>query len=409
MGNDGRAEASAAEDRRGRARKSPYARQQASLAARTHRWVGLTLGLVLVVCGLTGAYLAFYLEIEHAAIAPLRSSASVQPESFEAVYRALIQVGSPERGQWSIELPYDGRGGVITSRFQERGNPNRMVSVDPVTLAVVRDVYWGSSVSTWIYELHYRLLMGSAGGTVMGLIGVCLLAMLVAGIVLWWRSGRTLRSRLSFDRKGTRARKIFDIHRLLGLAGSVLLIVSVATATAINLPGQVRPVLTAFSPIVPLQAPRSGAAAGRARITVDEAIARARSHMPHADVRWVQVPNSESAPYAVRFWQPGEPSRRFPRSYVWLDQYDGRVLAVRDAREDTASDRILAWFYPLHSGEAFGLIGRIVVAVLGFTPAILFVTGFLRWRSKTAGLRAARRRRAAAHVSASANTSMENT
>ena len=367
-------------------------RRQNSLAARIHRWVGLTIGLILAVIGLTGSYLAFYPEIETAAIAPLRSSAGAQPESYEGVYQAFTRIGSPEKGRWNIELPPDG--GVITARFGERGNSIRMVSLDPVTLDTVRDVYWGQSVSTWIYDLHYQLLMGRPGATVLGLMGLAILAMLGAGLVLWWRSGRTARSRLKFDNKGNGERKLYDFHRLLGLGTAVLLIVSVATATAMSLPKQFRPLLTTFSPMVPLPNPQSGEAAARERIPVDRAIALVRAARPDADVRWVQVPNGGTTPYLVRIWQTGEPSFRFPKSRVWLDQYDGRILAIHNGPQGTATDRILDWLYPLHAGHAFGLPGRIVVALLGLAPALLFVTGLIRWRRKSARLAAARRRAA---------------
>lgn len=370
-------------------RRSAAARQN-SLAARIHRWVGLTIGLILAISGLTGSYLAFYPEIERAAISPLRSSAGAQPESYEAVYQAFTAVGSPQRGRWNIEIPPEG--GVITARFSERGSPNRMVSLDPVSLEVVRDVHWGSTVSTWIYELHYRLLMGRSGATVMGVLGLAVLAMIFAGIVLWWRSGRTARSRLKYDRKGTGERKLYDFHRLLGVGSAVLLVVSVATATAINLPDQFRPLLTAFSPMERLPDPQSDEANGRTRISIDRAMAIARAQLPNTDIRWVQVPNSETAPYLIRFWQKGEPSFRFPKSYFWLDQYDGSVLAVRHGPQGTATNRILDWLYPLHSGQAFGTFGRFVVALLGVVPAILFVTGLIRWRRKSARLAAAARR-----------------
>lgn len=363
-----------------------------SITARLHRWLGFSLGAVLVICGLTGSYLAFYMEIERAVIPELRISAGAQPSSYEDVYQALTKVGSPEKGAWNIELPEDG--GVITSRYSGGGNGQNMVSLDPVTLEVVRDVTWGSTVSTWVYELHYRLLMGRSGAVVMGLIGIGLLVMLVAGTILWWRSGRTARSRLKFDLKGNGQRKLFDTHRLLGLGSLLLLLITIGTATAMSLPKQVRPVLELFSPIVRSPDPESGAAQGRARIPVDQAIAIAATRIPQGEVRWVRVPNKPEGVYAVRFWQPGEPSNRFPKSYVWVDQYDGQVLAIRNGPQDTASDRILTWFYPLHSGEAFGLLGRSVVALLGLVPAILFITGLLRWRSKNARLKAHRRRTA---------------
>ena len=375
-----------------RLKRAEVARREHSFAARLHRWIGMTIGLILAISGITGSYLAFYPEVERAAFAPLRQSAGAQPASYEAVFQAFYAAGSPERGRWNIELPPEG--GVITARYSERPNPNRMVSLDPVSLTVVRDVNWGSTFSTWVYELHYRLLLGRSGSSVMGAISVATMILVVAGPVLWWRSGRTARSRLKYNRTGTGERKLYDFHRLLGLGSAGLLLVTVTTAAAMTLPDLVRPVLTAFSPMEEMPDPVSGEANGRPRISVDNAIETVRKSFPKADVRWVQVPGPGTDPYTVRIWQPGEPSFRFPKSYVWIDQYDGRILDVHHGPQGTATDRILDWLYPLHSGQAFGTGGRLVIALLGLVPAILFVSGLIRWRRKSGRLRAAARRTA---------------
>ena len=78
---------------------------------------------------------------------------------------------------------------------------------------------------------------------------------------------------------------------------------------------------------------------------------------------------------------------------MWIDQYSGAVLAVRDPRDDGPADIFLNWLHPLHNGEAFGMPGRIVVCAAGALPAVLFVTGLRRWRQKAR----ARRRMALRH------------
>jgi len=38
--------------------------------------------------------------------------------------------------------------------------------------------------------------------------------------------------------------------------------------------------------------------------------------------------------------------------------------------------------WPLHSGQAFGMTGRILVFLTGLACPVLFVTGMMRWRQK---------------------------
>jgi uncharacterized iron-regulated membrane protein len=72
----------------------------------------------------------------------------------------------------------------------------------------------------------------------------------------------------------------------------------------------------------------------------------------------------------------------YPHRQIWVDPYDGTILAVNDPHQYTAGQKFLEWQYPLHSGEAFGLPGRIFVLILGFVPLLLYVTGLIRWLQK---------------------------
>ena len=74
----------------------------------------------------------------------------------------------------------------------------------------------------------------------------------------------------------------------------------------------------------------------------------------------------------------------------------GAILAVRDTRQDPAGERFMDWMHPLHNGEAFGLVGRVLACVGGLLPVLLLVTGWLRWRHKRAARRLTAVRRAAA-------------
>ena len=76
-------------------------------------------------------------------------------------------------------------------------------------------------------------------------------------------------------------------------------------------------------------------------------------------------------------------------------------MAVRDPRRSTTSDSIWRWMHPLHSGEGFGLAGRLLVCASGVLPLLLALTGLLRWRAKRQAMRGkrqtARRALAAPH------------
>jgi len=109
----------------------------------------------------------------------------------------------------------------------------------------------------------------------------------------------------------------------------------------------------------------------------------------------VFLPRSDTDVYRIAVRQPGEVRRSGALSGVAVDRYDGEVLAAIDSRESTAADTVLAWQFPLHNGEAFGLTGRIIVFISGLVPTALYVTGAFIWLRKRRSRRLRKQKSAA--------------
>jgi uncharacterized iron-regulated membrane protein len=65
-----------------------------------------------------------------------------------------------------------------------------------------------------------------------------------------------------------------------------------------------------------------------------------------------------------------------------MDRYSGNILDVDDPTIGTAGEVFTHWQWPLHSGQAFGWTGRILVFLSGLACPVLFVTGVIRWLQK---------------------------
>jgi uncharacterized iron-regulated membrane protein len=350
---------------------------------RVHLWLGLSVGLLFVVTGLTGSILVFYPAIDGALHPALsRVADGARPSSWQAVYDALRRDNPGRDGAWRIEVTPDG--GPIPIRYykpvetRDRDFAPLMLWLDPVSLHAVRRSYWGAYWTTWIYDLHYRLLLEKPGGIAMGIAGIVMLAMLVSGLWAWWPRHGGWRRSLAWKRHASRSRRLYDLHKWSGIGGALVLIVVTATGVMLDLPDQVRPIVARASPLfatpMPESVPRPGG-----MLPLDVLVARAEAVLPGAALAWIETPADIGGVVRINLALPGEPSRRFPRSNVWFDPYDGRVLAVRDERRDSGGDTLLTWLHPLHDGEALGLAGRWLVFVSGLLPTVLFVTGVWRW------------------------------
>ena len=101
------------------------------------------------------------------------------------------------------------------------------------------------------------------------------------------------------------------------------------------------------------------------------------------------MPGAHDAPIPVRLQVPGDPHRRFPGSYVFIDQVSGRILALHDVRHAGTGTTVASWVRTLHDGTVGGLATRILAVLLGFIPALLFATGTLHWLRRPKASRSA--------------------
>ena len=354
-----------------------------------HLYLGLVLGGVFALLGVTGSLLVFYPEIDRALNPQLRPSASAAPPVSVQAVADTVRALYPERtGGWRIELPLN-ENTPVTVRYahaserEGRSFSPLMLTLDPVTLAPTSQRIWGDYLVTFIYDLHYTLLFDQTGIIVVGIVGLVMLLSLLSGLWLWWPSRSRWRAALRPVIREGAVRRVYDLHALGGVYGALLLIVLALTGAGLALPVQTRSLLSGISTLHQLpEVPAYKGFGELQSIDLDEAVAIAREHFPQAEPRWVDVPGVNEGPVSVRLHQPGEPGRRFPKTRVWLDPYSGELLAAWDPAHNATGNSVLDWLHPLHNGEALGLAGRWLAFISGLLPLLLFVTGFIRWRQK---------------------------
>jgi len=361
-----------------------------SILRRVHLWLGLSLGVLFVVLGLTGSALVFYVEIDAALNREARSDTRlVAPGWNSTVWDRALSTGRSHRpdpqGDWSFEVT--GEGGSIPARFYPSSlhaghhAEREMLWFSPDGSTIVRSDPWGGYIMSWLYELHMHLLAGEPGRQIVGWSGFAMLILLFTGVIVWWPRG-SWRKALAFKRKAAPIRRLRDIHKLSGLWSLILLFLLVATGALLALPEIKAKLFTAVI-AAPDQVPsvRSGTASGP-QVPISTALAAAHKALPDARLAFIDVPDGGDKPIRLRVQVPGDPHHRFPGSFIFVDQYSGRVLTVHDVRRGNASGAVNSWVRPIHDGTIGGLWGRVLAVILGFVPLLLFVTGLLHWRRR---------------------------
>lgn len=367
---------------------------------KTHLYLGLFIGGLFVLTSLTGSLLVFYKAID-GWLNPdlLRSRSGGESRPLNDIVTAA-RTASPEQGRLETSRLPDHPGGMVqvwyTIPTHDPGEPRWIeFLIAPATAEVLsRGREWGGTLVPFIYELHESLLIDKPGQTIVGFLALFLLVSIGTGLYLWWPSLRRLRQALSFKPGLSVIRWHYDVHKLSGLYSAVVLAVLAFTGVYLEFTEYVVPLVRTFSSVQ--EFPKKGdlrsspPAPGAPALSAEQAVARAREIVPDGELKFLSVPDHPDGVFRIGLRQPGEVRESSGQSQVWLDQHSGAVLHVRDWRNFTAGDTFVAWLFPLHNGEAFGLLGRWIVCVSGLIPLVLYVTGIRMWWLKR---RAHRRQR----------------
>ena len=354
-----------------------------------HLYLGLTLGLLLSVTGITGSLLVFYVELDEILNPELVLAESQSPRlPYEALFQALKQAEPQRQRGWRLEIPEQPQQMVMARYYkpvetEHMGFAPLMVAINPYTAEVVNSRFWGEFAMTWIYDLHYNLLLGASGKIVMAIVGGLLLVSLLSGLYLWWPAANKWRSALTFKAHTSIQRWVYDSHKLSGVYSLIVMLMLAITGIALEIPQYFNPLIEVFSPLQAAPKPLSQLT-GSVRISLDKAVEAAQQQFPDARLCWIETPHDATGSYRINLRQAGEPSRRFPKTNIWVDQYSAQILAIQNPNQFKAGDSVLSWFHPLHSGEALAMPGRLLVLLTGLLCPMLVVTGCWRWLQKRA-------------------------
>ena len=362
---------------------------------RLHRWVALALGLWFALLGATGSVLAWHGELDAALnpewFAPSACTATATPVTATlAVFARATGNATPTQ----VMAPAQPGGAYVVWEATDTGR--RQHFIDPACGRYLGHRTWGAAridrthLVPALYELHRSLLSGEVGHVLVGLVGLLLLGVAITGLLTAWPRHSTRqawRRTFTIKRGASTRRTFYDVHRASGTWLAAFLLLMSVTGAYLCFPKQGRALVAV---VLPTQAAAAQAASpSGAAFAPDALVARAERQL--ADARWsrLQLPKPGEGNVEVRLLQPAEPRMDTGDTRVRLAA-DGRVLDVRDPLTAPSGDVVLAWLFPLHSGEAFGYFGRALWTLFGLAPPLLFATGLWLWLKR----RAAQRRHA---------------
>ncbi|MGE4107998.1 MAG: PepSY-associated TM helix domain-containing protein [Bacteriovoracia bacterium] len=344
-----------------------------------HRWFGLTVGVVFVLLGLSGSYLA-YRDVWGPAFDDQPSARSGELAR-EFSLAEWVKTARAESGlasdPLSVRLPEQpGRALEVTfNRNPGAGGPGGpggndpwAVYLDPATGAYLGATAPRETFTGVLYAFHHDLFLGSTGKTALAGIGWTLMVLLAVGLLLAWpRTGgwRGLLQKPSFSNTS-----IF--HTRFGIYSLGLLAIVTGSGAFIARSDW----FLGPRPVPPSVRSGSKDTGGMDFARFDAALAREAIPVQGA---WIRRDRRTGAWTVSTGQGEGDSLRRY--------RYDPGTGAL--AQEVPTAPRggraVGVFLHDLHEGKVGGPLGRALIFLSGWLPLAFYGTGVLIWWRRRAG------------------------
>jgi uncharacterized iron-regulated membrane protein len=253
------------------------------------------------------------------------------------------------------------------------------VAADPSSGRVLGTI--SSGWVEWTVGLHRNLLSGKQGRKVVGVAGIVLFILSATGLLMWIAGPRNWSAWTSVRRDGSRRRFHFELHRASGLWAYCFLAVISFTGIERAFPEWFRQAVKPSMRDAGARRARKGvkpkASLSKSMLPVNEYLRIGRAAMPDGRAVELRLPQGGKGTVDLRFYRVGDLSP--DGNHVYMDAASGTVLSIDRIADRPLRERFLAALAPIHYGEFGSLPIKTLWAMLGVTPALLFVTGLVAW------------------------------
>ncbi len=347
----------------------PTARLKRKLVT-LHRRLSLAMASLWLLQAVTGMLIVFHWEIDDASIPARHAGTDLQALSRRIA--ALAPPGSQRRvtsiwtsagfrDRYDITVTDDSSGGETTVRVTGDGMPIR--TDRPGARRRLIDT---------IVILHQSLIAGRTGRWIIGASGLMLLTNIAGALVLAWPRRGTWRKVLRPRLSGAAIARHYGWHRAIGLIGALPALVLVGSGVLLAYDDGVSSLIGA-TPVAMSPLP------GRATLPFADAVETAERTWPGSRLAAVTMPPPGDATYYIRLRMPGEWRRAYGASFVLVDATNGHLRGVFPATGAPTSRRFADSWFPVHTGEAGGLPGRVLILLTGLWLASLALIGARLW------------------------------
>lgn len=347
---------------------------------RIHLWLGLASGIVVLIVALTGCIFVFHDEIQDLT----RDWRKVTPENNDFIPPSILQ-------EKVKQLFPDADASMVVYQNKERpahvfsliGGVPHHIYFNPFSGELMHVQNLEKDFFLIIEDLHMHLFLPEQiGKQVVGISTMIFVLMLITGIVLWWPKKKKNVGQNFKIKWNSRWRRVnYDWHKATGIYVSLLAFLIAVTGLGFSYQWVYEGLYTLGNlgqehpedhNSVEIDNPADAVNAD----AVDLAFTKTQNLLPDSGMYfvWEQSPETPivtgAYPDALNFDH---------QSNFYFHPQNGALLQERFYSQKSPGMKLQEMNYGLHTGQYFGLTGKIIAFFGSLFVAGLPVSGFLVW------------------------------
>lgn len=347
-----------------------------------HRISGLLLLIPLLLQSISGSIIVFDHAIDEWLNPHLIVTvpATNQQASLSAIRAATMNAIPDIAHIRSLRSPRHQSATYTAFVSMKEGSPlhdkNMEIMINPYSAEVVSVREWGSYFTSFIYLFHFTFMLGHNAELALGFLAILMLINVIVGSYYGWpRTHKARKWLLARNAKITPpVGRLRRIHLLAGLVSLPVFTVVIVSGISLVFPNQTSWLLdrpAKANPTMEYQQNQS--------IAEDNWLNSAKEYWPNKQWQRVIFPSPQRPTVEIRLRDTDDP-RKTSGSYVlWLNPYSNEVLAEQNYQAMTLRQKTAFWLFPLHSGEVYGLTGRLLIFTSGLLTIALTIAGGGLW------------------------------
>jgi uncharacterized iron-regulated membrane protein len=355
-----------------------------------HKWLGLTSGLIVFIVSITGCIYCFHDEIKDMTrewrTVPVEAKPYIAPSVLQKKAGELY----PDVVQSMVIYGGEARPAFV---YGVKGEDGYFIYFNPYSGEFMHAENLEEDFFHIVEHIHlYLLLPPEIGKHIVGVATIIFIFLLITGIIQWWPKKRKhLKDRLQVKWSAKWRRVNYDWHNISGFY--IALVALVIAATGLTFTYEWMGDAMYYGGNLGRDLPEE-----RAEPVIDTTLAQKD---PHAVMDKAFAQTLKLAPTKGMYfiWDRGPKATMLAGSYpnaleyhhqsnLYFHPATGALVNQQMYGDKSPGMKLKEMNYGLHTGQYFGLTGKIIAFIASLVAAALPVTGFIIWwgrRNKKGG------------------------